>query len=274
MFDILGFLWLHHGNPQYLLYLLEKLVDGLSDERMKPPHSTDTTTLLGVVIGMNQSFNMEPATVNKQSVPPCDQITKEQQVVVGREEQGVKSKSVQKAPVYSAEQRNCLKSARLRNVIDMIQFGDIKACSENAYHFSLNYQARRFSMALINFVDQLNAPSFDGLTSSSFPSLTDFSSAATADALKWTDLEQNVVYQIVSTRTVNTQHGQSVILSPQKAGGSSCSVWACGMLAKELLHSLRARSRTCGKAVVLSKDCVEFPSRVRNYAKGGEFFNS
>ena len=37
MFDTLGFLWLHHdGNPQYLLYLLEKLVVGLSDERMKP----------------------------------------------------------------------------------------------------------------------------------------------------------------------------------------------------------------------------------------------
>ena len=41
MFDTLGFLWLH----QYLLYLLEKLVDGLADERMKPPRSTTTTTL-------------------------------------------------------------------------------------------------------------------------------------------------------------------------------------------------------------------------------------
>ena len=41
------------------------------------------------------------------------------------------------------------------------------------------------------------------------------------------------MYQIVSTRTVNTQHGQSIILSLQKADGSSCSVWACGMLTKE-----------------------------------------
>ena len=68
-------------------------------------------------------------------------------------------------------------------------------------------------MALADFVDQMDAPSFSALTSASFPSLTDFSAAAAADALKWTDLEQNVVYQVVSTRTVNTQHGQSIILS-------------------------------------------------------------
>ena len=37
-------LWFHHSSP-YLLYLLEKLVDGLSHERMKPPRSTATTTL-------------------------------------------------------------------------------------------------------------------------------------------------------------------------------------------------------------------------------------
>ena len=63
-----------------------------------------------------------------------------------------------------------------------------------------------------------------------FPSVEDFSAAATADAPKWTALEHNVVHQITNTRTVNTQHGQSVILSLQKADGSSCSVWACGML--------------------------------------------
>ena len=45
MFDTLGFLWLHHDSPPYLLYLLEKLGDGLSDEGMKPPRSTATTTL-------------------------------------------------------------------------------------------------------------------------------------------------------------------------------------------------------------------------------------
>ena len=64
--------------------------------------------------------------------------------------------------------------------------------------------------------------------------MADFS--AGTDALKLADLEQNVVYQIVSTRTVNTQHGQSVILSLQKADGLSCSAWACGMLTTKLLQ--------------------------------------
>ena len=65
----------------------------------------------------------------------------------------------------------------------------------------------------------------------SFPTLKDFS----VDALKWTDLEEGVVHQIVSTRPVNTQHGQSIILSLQEANGSCCTVWACGMLSTELL---------------------------------------
>ena len=81
-------------------------------------------------------------------------------------------------------------------------------------------------MSLTNFVDQ-----------TAFPSLAGFGTAEAADALKWTDLEQNVVYQIVNTRTVNTQHGQSVILSLQKGDGSSCSTWACGMISTELLQS-------------------------------------
>ena len=59
------------------------------------------------------------------------------------------------------------------------------------------------NMSLINFVDQLDIPS-------PFPSLEDFNAAATADVLKWTDLEHNVFYQIVNTRTVNTHHGKSV----------------------------------------------------------------
>ena len=46
MFDTLGFLWLHHDSPQYMIYLLEKLVDRLANERMNPaPFSTTTTTL-------------------------------------------------------------------------------------------------------------------------------------------------------------------------------------------------------------------------------------
>ena len=63
---------------------------------------------------------------------------------------------------------------------------------------------------LTDFVDQLNV----------FPTLKEFNASSTSEALKWTDLVQNTVYQIVSTRTVNTQHGQSVILSLQKADGS------------------------------------------------------
>ena len=51
------------------------------------------------------------------------------------------------------------------------------------------------------------------------------------------------MYQIVSTRTVNTQHGQSVVLSLQKADGSGCSASACGMLAKELLQNLMMSSQ-------------------------------
>ena len=92
-------------------------------------------------------------------------------------------------------------------------------------------------MALRDFVDQLSTPSFSALTSSSFPSLADFNASTTSEALKWTALEQNTVYEIVSTCIVNTQHGQSVILSLQKADGSSCSVWACGMVMKELLQN-------------------------------------
>ena len=45
IFGTLNFLWLHHDRPPYLLYLLEKLVDGLSDDRMRPPRSTATTAL-------------------------------------------------------------------------------------------------------------------------------------------------------------------------------------------------------------------------------------
>ena len=45
MFDTLGFLWLHHGNPPYLIYLLEKLVYELSHERVRPPRSATTSTL-------------------------------------------------------------------------------------------------------------------------------------------------------------------------------------------------------------------------------------
>ena len=52
------------------------------------------------------------------------------------------------------------------------------------------------SDVLTGFVDQLNAPA------SAFPMLADFNASSTIEALKWTDLVQDAVYQIVST--VNT----------------------------------------------------------------------
>ena len=57
--------------------------------------------------------------------------------------------------------------------------------------------------------------------------------SSTSEALNWTDLVQDTV----STRTVNTQHGQSIILSFQKADGSCCSALASGMLTKKLLQN-------------------------------------
>ena len=60
-----------------------------------------------------------------------------------------------------------------------------------------------------------------------FPTLKDFS----VDALKWTDLEEGVVYRIVSTKV----HGQAVVLSLQKEDGTGCTAWACGTLSAELL---------------------------------------
>ena len=80
-----------------------------------------------------------------------------------------------------------------------------------------------------NFVDQLNSPVFS--------TLEDFNASSASEALKCAHLVQDTVYQIGSTRTVNTQHGPSIILSLQKPAGSCCSVWACGMLAKELLQN-------------------------------------
>ena len=54
-----------------------------------------------------------------------------------------KSKSNLSIVMDSGEHWNWLISAQLRNV--MIQSGDIKACSEKAPHFSLNYQRRTFN---------------------------------------------------------------------------------------------------------------------------------
>ena len=61
-----------------------------------------------------------------------------------------------------------------------------------------------------------------------FPTLKDFS----VDALKWTDLVEGVVHQIASVRTVNTQHGQSTVLSLQREDGSCCTAWAWYAIAR------------------------------------------
>ena len=65
-------------------------------------------------------------------------------------------------------------------------------CTDQASHFSINYEGS--NMSLTNFIDQMD----------SFPSLSD----CNVDALKWTDLDQDVFYQITSTCAVDTQHGQ------------------------------------------------------------------
>ena len=52
------------------------------------------------------------------------------------------------------------------------------------------------SDALTGFVDQLNDPA------SSFS--TYFNASSASEALKWTDVVQDAMYQIVSTSTVNT----------------------------------------------------------------------
>ena len=64
-----------------------------------------------------------------------------------------------------------------------------------------------------------------------FPTLEDFTTVAAG----WKQLEENVVYQIVSMKIVHTHHGQSIVLSLQKEVGTYKTVWACGMLTAELL---------------------------------------
>ena len=159
---------------QYLLYLLEKLVDGLADERMKPPRSTTTTTttttttLYEVVIGANRLFIMKPAAAH---VPPCEggEMSKEQQAVVDRYRgqqatidryrEGV-AKSIRPGLFYSAEQRRAMESVAGRPVAkrEQSQLSLEEVISNNSAHLA-------------------SFDSFSALTSSSFASLTDFSAA-------------------------------------------------------------------------------------------------
>ena len=85
--------------------------------------------------------------------------------------------------------------------------------------------------ALTDFVDRLSDPA------PTFQTLEDFNASPAIEALKWKDLEQDTVYQILSARSVNIQHGQSIIQSLQEADGSCYGAWACGMLTKELLQN-------------------------------------
>ena len=188
---------------------------------------------------MDQSFNMEPATATDskrkcvQHVPLCEvkEMTNEQQAVVARyrEQQDAKSRSM-KGPelVYSVEQRKALELMAERKCPIAQQDGyDTVWCykleSEKAYHFNPDYQSRRFQAkvtladSLTGFVDQLNAPA-----GSAFPTLAGFDASSTNEALKWIDLAQDTVYQILSTRTVNTQHGQSLIPSLTVHGHVVC----------------------------------------------------
>ena len=104
IFDTLGFLWLYRHSPPCFLYLLEKLVDGLSGERMRPPplRSIITTTILEVMIGINISLNMGLAT----AVDVCDGNFKSKNIRVHGNATIVK----QTGPklVYSAEQQKAL----------------------------------------------------------------------------------------------------------------------------------------------------------------------
>ena len=46
MFDTQGFLWPHHDSPQYMIYLLDKLVSWLDGERKNPVKNCKIVTTL------------------------------------------------------------------------------------------------------------------------------------------------------------------------------------------------------------------------------------
>ena len=80
MFDTLGFLWLYHCIPPYLLYLLEKIVDELPGER-KRPHSlrSITFTLSRPVFRHCYVFLMEAPTA---TADECDRNYKNKYITV------------------------------------------------------------------------------------------------------------------------------------------------------------------------------------------------
>ena len=136
MFDTLGFLWLHHDGPPYLLYHLEKLVDGRTGLRSI---TTTTTTLSEVTIGINQSFVMEPTTA-----AVCDGNFKSKNITVHGNAAIVMPTGAKL--VYIAEQRKALELMVIVEEKCPIAQRDGYKClkGHKASHSSLTYQARRF----------------------------------------------------------------------------------------------------------------------------------
>ena len=69
MFDTLGFLWIHHGNPQYVIYLLDKLVawlDGWMGRGKIPPKSVQLSPPYNVC---QLLWRSQPSNSN---IPPCE----------------------------------------------------------------------------------------------------------------------------------------------------------------------------------------------------------
>ena len=72
---------------------------------------------------------------------------------------------------------------------------------------------------LTKFIDQLSAEVGAPQPTSAaaaFPTLDDFNDGSTG-AMKWKDLVQDRVYQIITAHSINTQHGTSFVLSLQTA---------------------------------------------------------
>ena len=104
--------------------------------------------------------------------------------------------------------------------------------------FPQQIETRSMDM-LTEFVDQLAAEAeatTASATTAAFPTLDDFDKGVTG-ALKWRDLVKDRVYQVLSARSIHTQHGTSFVLSLQTADGICYTAWACGILTKELLKN-------------------------------------
>ena len=91
-------------------------------------------------------------------------------------------------------------------------------------------------LMLITAVSSRKAPTSLYLDLDQLDRILDYfaASSTSGSMLKWKYLAQDTIYQIISACSINTHHGTSIVLSLQKADGFCYSVWACGMLTKEL----------------------------------------